>query len=319
MKTTAICIVNYNTRDLLRTCLHSVLEENPDEIIVVDNASTDGSAAMVKAEFRMVRLISLEKNIGYGAASNRAIEDCRADHILLLNADTILSPRSLRTLSCYLETHKNASILGPRICNADGTIQTSCFHFPAPLHIFLYLSGLYKLIPHIPGMRNRTLQASSASNSARIVPWVLGAALAFRRETFERVGGFDESFFMYFEDVDLSYRLSGDGQQVHFVPEAEIIHVGGASTEQQRASMQLQYFASLEQFYRKHYSNFLLSELVLIVKFFAFLRLARHLLLLQTTRDVRKQSDLRTNLAVDQDLLFGRWNRHANRRSIIPA
>src|SRR5215213_1042180 len=105
MKTTAVCIVNYNTHDLLRACLLSVLAEAPTEIVVVDNASTDGSADMVKVEFASVKLISLEKNIGYGAAANRAVEHCYADYVLLLNSDTVMKPGALRTMSRYLEAH----------------------------------------------------------------------------------------------------------------------------------------------------------------------------------------------------------------------
>lgn len=318
MKTTAVCIINYNTRELLRACLHSVLAENPTEIVVVDNASTDGSAEMVKAEFPSVKLIRLGRNIGYGAASNRAAEHCYADYILLLNSDTVVKPGTLRVLNRYLEAHKLAAVVGPRISNTDGTPQTSCFHFPTPLHILLYLSGCYRWIPRIPVLKRRTLQAS-AKDSARIVPWVLGAALAFRRLTFEAVGGFDESFFMYFEEVDLCQRLARKGQQVHFAPEAEVVHVGGASTQQERTSMNLAYFASLETFYRKHYPKILLSELVFIVKLFAFFHLVRDMLRLRTTRDAVKKSDLRTNLTMHQDLLSGRWKRGASRGTIVPA
>jgi len=318
MKTTAVCIVNYNTRDLLRACIRSVLSEKPTEIIVVDNASTDGSADMLKAEFPSVKLICLEKNIGYGAASNRAVEYCYADYVLLLNSDTVVKPGALRTLSRYLEAHKLTAVVGPRISNTDGTLQTSCFHFPTPIHVFLYLSGLYRWIPRIPILNKRTLQ-SNAGDAARGVPWVLGAALAFRRLTFEAVGGFDESFFMYFEEVDLCQRLARKGQQVHFAPEAEVIHVGGASTVQHRASMNLEYFVSLEMFYRKHYPKLLLSELIFIVKLFAFLHLVRDLFLLRMTRSARKKSDLRTKLGMHQDLLFGRWKGRASRRTIVPA
>jgi GT2 family glycosyltransferase len=318
MKTTAVCIVNYNTRDLLRDCLRSVLAEAPTEIIVVDNASTDHSAEIVTAEFPAAKLIRLEKNIGYGAASNMAVKSCYADYILLLNSDTVIKPGALRALSRYLEAQKLAAVVGPRILNPDGTPQTSCFHFPSPLHIFLYLSGLYRWIPRTPLLKKRSLQAR-AQDSSRVVPWVLGAALAFRRLTFESVGGFDESFFMYFEEVDLCQRLAYKGQQVHFAPDAEVIHVGGASTEQARTAMNLEYFASLEMFYRKHYPRLLLSQLVLIVKLFAFLHLMRDALRLPMTRNAIKKSHLRTNLIMHQDLLYGRWQKGASRGAILPA
>lgn len=316
MKTTAVCIINYNTRELLRACLQSVLPEFPTEIIVADNASSDGSADMVRAEFPAVKLIRLEKNIGYGAAANLAVERCYADYILLLNSDTVVTPGTLRALSRYLEVHKLAAVVGPRISNSDGTPQTSCFHFPTPVHILLYLSGLYRWIPRIPFIRKRTLQAN-AQNTNRVVPWVLGAALAFRRLTFESIGGFDQSFFMYFEEVDLCQRLARKGQQVHFAPEAEVIHVGGASTAQARTAMNLEYFASLETFYRKHYPKLRLSELVFIVKFFAFLHLIRDGLRLPMTRNAVKRSNLRTNLVMHQDLLSGRWQRGASRGTVI--
>lgn len=308
MPTISVCIVNYNTRELLHACLDSVLKENPDEVIVVDNASSDNSVAMVEAEYPSIRLVKLNKNIGYGAASNRAIEQCHTDHILLLNSDTLLKPGSLDALNRYLVRHEFASIVGPRVLNPDGTIQTSCFYFPTPVHIFLYLSNLYKLIPHLRILRRQTLQAVSADRP-RVVPWVLGAALAFRRATFETEGGFDEDFFMYFEEVDLCYRLSRNDQQVRFVPEAEIIHVGGASTAQLQVEMQMQYFSSLVLFYRKHYSRLKLIELMLVVNGIALLKYVRDLLCLPFVRDVLKRSGLRQDLTVQQGLLSGRWNR----------
>lgn len=306
MKTITVCIVNYNTRDLLRECLHSVLAENPAEILVVDNASTDSSVEMVKVEFPSVQLVTLRKNLGYGAAANRAIVDCRADFVLLLNSDTRLQPGALEALIRYLEANESAAIVGPRIVNPDGTLQTSSFHFPTPVHIFLYLSNLYRFIRYIPGLRKRSLQALS-SNSAIVVPWVLGAVLALRRQAYESVGGFDESFFMYFEEVDLCYRLAKRGWQVHLAPVAEIVHVGGASTEQQPAAMKLQYFASLAHFYRQHYSWLRLAALFLLVQCFALSRLVHTTLLLQITRNKSKKASLNRSMSVYRRLLRGRW------------
>jgi GT2 family glycosyltransferase len=316
VKTIAICIINYNTRDLLRECLHSVLAQNADEIVVVDNASADCSVEMMKAEFPFIPLISLLKNIGFGAASNRGIETCCSEQIVLLNADTQMKPGSLQAFRNYLQDHPQAAIIGPRILNPDGTLQTSCFHFPTPLHIFLYISGLYRSIPRLPILKQRTLQKMT-SESARPVPWILGAALAFRRETFEGLGGFDENFFMYFEEVDLCYRLFSQGQQIHFVPEAEIIHVGGGSTTQKRAWSYIQFFASLARFYRKHYSKSLLAEMVLIVKAVAFFKMVRDSLLLQITHDETKKSALEVNLEIHRNLFFGGWHRLSSAERVI--
>jgi GT2 family glycosyltransferase len=268
MKTTAVCIVNYNTRSLLRDCLHSVVQENPAETVVVDNASTDGSAEMAAAEFPAVTFIRLSENIGYGAAANQAVAYSGTDYVLLLNSDTRLKQGTVPALSNYLETNECAAVVGPRLVNPDGSLQTSSFHFPTPIHIFLYLTNLYNFIPHTPVLRKRSLQVLPGS-SARRVPWVLGAALAFRRRVFDSASGFDESFFMYFEEVDLCYRLARQGWQVHFAPVTEVIHVGGASTKQCGPEMSGQYFTSLTQFYRKHYSWLRLAELTLMVNFFA--------------------------------------------------
>lgn len=225
MSTSAVCIVNYNTRHLLRECVRSVLAEGPSEIIVVDNASNDGSAEMVEVEFPSVTLIRSGGNVGYGPAANRAIRSSRADDILLLNADTIVRPGALAALRGHLAKAGAATILGPRLFNPDGTYQTSCFHFPTPPHVFLYLSGLFRVITDIPFLNRRSLQRMSADSAVR-VPWVLGAALAFHRATFQSLGGFDETFFMYFEEVDLCRRLTEGGGEVLFVPAAEVVHVG---------------------------------------------------------------------------------------------
>jgi GT2 family glycosyltransferase len=308
MKTIAVCIVNYNTRDLLRECLHSVLREKADELVVVDSASTDGSVEMLALDFPSIRAIALEQNVGFGAAANRGIEHCHSEHVFLLNADTQLKPGALQSLNNYLAVHDQAAIVGPRILNPDGTIQTSCFHFPTPFHIFLYVSGLYQLIPQLPILKKRTLQKMS-SQAPLAVPWILGAALAFRRDQIQLLGGFDERFFMYFEEVDLCYRFFAQGKQIHFLPEAEIIHVGGASTAHLLNWPYIQFFISLSEFYRKHYSRPQLTEMVFVVKMVAFFKLVHDFLLMKLTRDVKAQSILALNLDIHRNLLFGQWHR----------
>ena len=318
MTTTAVCIINYNTCDLIRECLRSTMSQNADEIIVVDNASTDLSVQMIKAEFPTITLIALEKNIGFGAASNRGIGKCHSEHIILLNADTVMKPGALRALSEYLESHPRAAIIGPRILSPDGIPQTSCFHYPTPLHIFLYISGLYLWIPRLPILKRNSLQ-KMVSQTAIAVPWILGAALAFRREQIHLLGGFDERFFLYFEEVDLCYRLSCKNQEIHYMPAAEIIHVGGGSTTQTQGRSYIQFFASLAQFYRKHYSRLMLTEMVFSVKTVAFFKMARDFLLLQMTREVTKQSALAVNLEIHRKLFFGGWHRYASAEAAVRA
>src|SRR5206468_637236 len=166
--------------------------------------------------------------------------------------------------------HPRAAIVGPRLVNPDGTLQASCYPFPTPLDTFLenstYTILLGRLIRrYVPAVRRLYLR-TWPHDCARVVPWMKGAALAIRREAFEAVGGFDESFFMYFEDADLCYRLKAAGWEVHFAPVTTVVHVGGASTMQYRADMSIQLLASTVQFYQRHYAGIRVAQLLMVVK-----------------------------------------------------
>ncbi len=236
MQDIAVAIVNWNTRDLLRTCLQRVLPEKPAKVVVADNGSQDGSVAMVREDFPSATLIVSPENPGYGAAANRAISRCDAEYILLLNSDTELRPGALLALRAYLEEHQRVGVVGPRLLNPDGTRQESCFRFPRPF---------------LPLMKRRSGKLSHDRPGR--VPWVVGAALAIRRTAFEAVDGFDESYQMYFEEVDLCYRLRKAGWETHYTPDAEVIHLIGASTRQRRAEMKLRTRLSSLEFYRRHH------------------------------------------------------------------
>jgi N-acetylglucosaminyl-diphospho-decaprenol L-rhamnosyltransferase len=236
VQTIAVAIVNWNTRELLRTCLRGVLAEEPAKVVVADNGSQDGSVEMVRQDFPSVTLIVSPENPGYGAASNRAISHCEAEYVLLLNSDTELRPGALRTLRGYLEGHERVGVVGPRLLNPDGTLQESCFPFPRPL---------------LPLMKRRS--GGFSHDRPGPVPWVVGAALAIRRTAFQSVGGFDESYHMYFEEVDLCYRLRKAGWETHFVPDAGVVHVIGASTQQRRAETLLRTRLSSLEFFRRHH------------------------------------------------------------------
>jgi N-acetylglucosaminyl-diphospho-decaprenol L-rhamnosyltransferase len=250
----SIAIVSYNSQELLRPCLTSLESEPYEKVTVVDNASSDNSAEMVRLDFPWVNLIISKKNDGYGAAANLAIASCLSKYVLLLNCDTVLQPGALQALTEYLDEHPKVAVLGPQLVNPDSTPQTSCFEFPTPLQTLLRETSLSGFIQPSSKLHSAEL-SDEASHVAQEVPWVLGAALAIRRVAFESVGGFDESFFMYFEEVDLCYRLKQAGWQTHFVPEALVMHVGGASTKRHRAAMLQQLYKSLCHFYQQHYSS----------------------------------------------------------------
>jgi N-acetylglucosaminyl-diphospho-decaprenol L-rhamnosyltransferase len=254
LRSTDVVVVSYNTREHLRTCLESVLRDEPGMVVVVDNGSSDGSAEMVRTDFPSVRLLIDPRNRGYGAAANLGIRACDADHVLLLNSDTVLAKGTLSALGGYLDTHPRAGLAGPRLRYPDGALQPSCQPFLGTFQLALEKTPLARLLRRVRPLRERYLLSHSPHDRPRIVPWVIGAALAIRREAFEDVGGFDDAFFMYAEEVDLCYRLRQRGWEVHFAPVADVVHVGGASTSQQRLRMRARRSMSALHFYRTHYS-----------------------------------------------------------------
>ena len=233
----AVAVVSHNTREFLASCVASTQGQGALETIVVDSGSSDGSAEMVAADFPEVRL-EIVHNRGYGAGANVAFRQTTAEVILLLNADTQLTTGAAAGLAEYLGRHPRVAVAGPRIVGLDGRVQRTARRFPTAIEVLKEETGLHRLVDSHP--------------SAGSVDWVLGAALAVRASAFHEVGGFDESFYMYGEETDLCMRLKGRGWQIHYVPSASVIHVGGASTSQQRAPMLAQYVGSLRRLQRRY-------------------------------------------------------------------
>jgi hypothetical protein len=301
----AVAVVSWNTREHLRRCLASVEAEGAEEVVVVDNASSDGSPAMVRAEHPRVRLLANPGNTGYGAAANQAVTACTAPYVLLLNADTRVCTGSLAALAEHLDRHPGAGLVGPRLLNPDGTLQVSCQPLPTPLHTLLADSPLWRIVPHVPVLRRRSLYGWS-HDRARVVPWVKGAALAIRRAPVEEVGGFDPAFFLYYEEVDLCHRLAGAGWTIHFAPAAEVVHVGGASTVQDRAAMAAQRFAGTMQYYRRHYSGAALARGLLAVRAIVLGRWIRDTVRFLVARDAARRAALRADATGWGRVLTGR-------------
>jgi N-acetylglucosaminyl-diphospho-decaprenol L-rhamnosyltransferase len=261
-----VVVVSFCTREALRVCLRSVLSAGATEVVVADNGSTDGSAEMVARDFPLVSLLVDQSNPGYGAAANAAISRCRAEYVLLLNSDTWLRPGALEALRAYLDAHPEAALVGPRLLNLDGSLQRSCHHFPTPLMMLLDYSWVGRALDHIPVLRFFYL-ASFAHDRSRPVPWVSGAALAIRRSAFDAVGGFDPSYFMYYEEVDLAYRLHQAGWETHFTPVTDVTHLGGASTSQQAGPMFSQQVAAALQYFQRHHSQARVVHAVMAFRF----------------------------------------------------
>jgi GT2 family glycosyltransferase len=288
----AVVLVTHNDRELLLDALASV--RGAHEIVVVDNASADGTAEAVRRAFPEVRLLE-SPNDGYGAAANRGIAACSAPFVLLLNSDVVVRPGALRALAGYLASHPRAGLAGPRLENPDGTLQRSCFDFLGTARLAIEKTALGRLL-------GRWSIHYGPYDQARTVPWVLGAALAIRREAFEAVGGFDTAFFLFGEEVDLCYRLWQAGWEVHYAPSATVMHVGGASTGA-RSKFEVQRVESACLFYRRNYPPARAALLHGLIRTAMRLRWVRDSLRLRLVKDDRRRSRLAEDLAVWRGVL----------------
>jgi hypothetical protein len=263
--TLTVIIVSWNTIHLLRACLESLAAASlaPQmEVIVVDNASSDGSAAMVEHAFPSVRLLRNSENVGFARANNQAICYSRAPFVLLLNSDTVVPPHALAHLLEFMQQHPEAGACGPRLLQPDGEPQAFAFGGD-PTPGYLLRRGLVRLLLRRPLHNWHTTQVQP-------VDWVSGACLLVRRAAIQQAGLLDEHFFMYFEDNDWCLRIRHCGWQVYYNPQVAITHIGGQSLAQNPAARRA-YYHSLNYFYSQHYGT--LARLWLRVAL-AFYRIA---------------------------------------------
>ena len=230
----SICTANLNTKDLLRQYLESLYENTSGlglEVIIVDNGSTDGSVEMLQQAFPQVRLIQNPTNVGVSKAYNQTFRAARGRYVACLNTDIIVLPSALLTMYRFLEDHPAVGAVGCKLLNADGSLQHSCGHTPTLLGLTMQSLGLSRLFP-----RNRFfarfLMTYWDHDKVRQVDQPAAACFMMRRQALEEVGLFDERFFVYFEDVDWCYRAKMAGWPIYFLPQAQVIHLGGRSSEQ---------------------------------------------------------------------------------------
>lgn len=252
----SVIIVSYNTRDLTLECLRSVFAETRDleyEVIVVENASGDGSAEAIHEEFPEVRLFALDENLGFAGGNNLGAAEARGRYVLLLNPDTVVLGRALEHLVRFMDDHPEAGLCGGRTRFADGSLNpTSCWGSASLWSLICRGTGLRSVFPG-----SRWFDPESLGNwerdSRREVDIVSGCLMILPREFWDELEGFDLRFFMYAEDFDLSWRVKERGRSLWIIPEATIIHHGGAS-ERVRADKIVRLFTANCQLYRKHWS-----------------------------------------------------------------
>ncbi len=249
---TSVLIVNWNTRELLAECLGSLpigFGGEAHEVLVVDNGSTDGSVAMVRKSFPEVRLVALAGNRGYAAGNNLAAGKATGDELMFLNADTRLRRGCVEALRMRLYANAKIALVAPKLILPDGSVQASCRGFPSPLSVAMDAIGLAALLPRAFGSyRMRTMDYGVAQR----VPQPMATCWLMKRSAWERVGGFDERFPIFFNDVDWCRRAANLGLEAWYEPAAEVEHVGGASTRQVRPQMVWESHISLLRYYRKH-------------------------------------------------------------------
>jgi hypothetical protein len=254
----SVIIVNYNVREYLANALESLrpaLKGIRSEIIVVDNASTDGSVAMLRQSFPRVRLIASPQNLGFARANNLALREARGRYLLFLNPDTVVQEDTVRVMRDHLEAHPEVGLAGCKILNPDGTFQLAARRsFPTPWVAASRLLGLSLLFPksRVFGRYNLTYLDPDATYD---VDAVSGSFMFVRREAIEAVGGLDERFFMYGEDLDWCYRIGQAGWKVRYVHSTAIIHYKGESTRRSSIDELGTFYRAMQIFVEKHYSH----------------------------------------------------------------
>ncbi len=268
----SVIVVSWNVRDLLRRCLHSLLqapgfhleaEPNVDtppppgrrlEIVVVDNGSSDGSPGTIRGEFPGVRLVANQENRGFTAANNQGLTLSRGRWLLLLNPDTELVGAALSTMVEYMVSHPHVGALGPQLRYPDGSLQSSRRRFPTFATALVESTVVQEWWPDNALLR-RYYMADTPDDAIQPVDWVVGACLLVRHEVYQQVGGLDEGFFMYSEEMDWCRRIRSAGWDVVYLPTATVIHHEGKSSEQVAPVRHIHFQSSKVFYFRKHHGR----------------------------------------------------------------
>ncbi len=259
----SVVLIHYQSPVVLAACLRALAADTHPpgavgpgleaEVVVIDNDSRDGTPARIAADFPWVRIIANSENVGYARAVNQGIAATTAPYVLVLNPDCVIPPGTLGTLRDYLETHPRTAIAAPKILSGDGAIEYTARSFPSGwAFLFNRYSLLHSLFPNNPWSR-RYLMLDWDHSTPRDVDWVSGAFMVVRRTAIDEVGGMDEAFFMFNEDVDWCRSFQKAGWKVSFVPDATITHEVGASRSRVAPRVIWSRHLGMIHYYRKHH------------------------------------------------------------------
>lgn len=251
----SIIILSYNTKDITDECLRRLQKAgNEAQIIVLDNASSDGSVEMIKQKYPEVELIESRENTGYSRGNNIALKKAKHEIILLLNSDVFVEEDTLqKALECF--KNPECDVIGTKLVFENGNFQPSAGNLPNPFNVPLWILGL-SLIPGIDHINSYHPKYKSFFNHMRKVGWVTGAFFMMRRKVYEKVGGFDENLFMYSEEVEFCKRIKDAGYKICYVPTIKVTHLHGASSNFDTSPAFIQELKGLKYFFKKYYSSF---------------------------------------------------------------
>ncbi|MFO7923228.1 MAG: glycosyltransferase [Bacteroidales bacterium] len=270
----SVIIVSYNVRNFLEQCLHSVIKAASgieSEVLVVDNNSEDHSAEMVSGNFPEIKLISNKKNLGFSKANNQALTEAKGEYVLFLNPDTLVEEETFKVCIEFMDSHPGAGAMGVKMTDGKGRfLPESKRSVPTPLVAFYKISGLTALFPRSRRFGKYYL-GHLDKNKIHEIEVLTGAFFFARREALDRVGWFDEDFFMYGEDIDLSCRLKQNNYSVYYHPGTGIIHYKGESTRKSSINYVLIFYRAMAIYARKHFNlpgTFLLQFLLFLAIYF---------------------------------------------------
>ncbi len=287
----SIIIVSWNVKDFLRKCLSSIYrftEGLEFEVFVVDNNSSDGSSGMVKSEFPQVRFVENSSNLGFSSANNQALKISSGRYRLLLNPDTEITDNAFKKMVEFMDAREEIDALGCRLLLGDGSLQRSCRHFPSLFTDFMETFYLDSIFPN-SGFFNYYRMGDWAHNDTREVDHVYGACLLVRGSVFERLGYLDEKLFMYYDEIDLCFRIKKSGGKVYFTDKISIIHHSNKSSDQDRIACEHYKHNSRLSFFKKHYgllSVYALSINLAVKTFMVWIIFGMTHFLLKYPRDI---------------------------------
>jgi len=258
----SVIILSYNTKDITKRCLEKLVlakkycekkMANKIEIIVLDNASEDGSLQMLKTDFPKLKIIESKENLGFSKGNNLLLKQIKTPYILFLNSDVYVQEDSLYKALAYFKVNKNCDALGVRLNYGTGKLQPSSGNLPNPFNIIFWILGL-SLLPIIkniiPPFHPKNQNYFSKAHK---VGWVMGAFFLIKKEIFDKTNGFDENLFMHMEEIEWSKRISNAGFKIWYVPQIEVIHLHGASTNFDLSNSFLNELKGIKYYLKKHY------------------------------------------------------------------